>query len=518
MDPERPDDDVESSPEAPKSPSDETFVRSFSKTHAGSGRVPGRSLHHPFEAARSDPPPPAAPRESRPKPYEKVEIETQAPEFQERDEEVEAAEPLTEEFSPEAPSSERLKDADSSSFDAPQPFAPERSDAVDRLAALQRLQKRRVLYRWIIRSFFLTAFIVVGLLVYRRVFGPQEGAAGGAESALVNTAANYRFRVPNKHWRLVRPRAGSDFTLSRENSAALLWIESGPAAGATPRGKLGDDMRALWQKEIGEMIEESTTTELVAGEVAQRIVASGAVGGKHVRRVGLTFSHQGLWYRIQYEAPVDASNDFQTVDDECRFAIGSFFRFLGARPGWGLADADAKRFHGVQYEYSLDRPPGEWRVAPELQADSRFADLKLFDPARSASIVISPRQDARIEQLHDLYVRRQQKRFENAVAFRDGERLEIGGQPALRIRAYVDSPDAGARVLVVTFIQGENIAYQIEAETPQENALAVLPDVAQAVESFQVGPAAPKAQPTPPPADAQKDSHFQKAPDWVQPK
>jgi hypothetical protein len=449
-----------------------------------------------------------------------VEPESQGPDFQELDEDLDAvaAEFLPEEFSPEVPSHGGLEETDSGSSDAHQPFAPDRSDASDRLAALQRLQKRRVLYRWIIRSFFLTAFIVVGLLVYRRVFGPREGLASGQESALVNTAANYRFRIPNKHWRIVRTRPGSDVTLAREGPTALLWIESGPAAGATPLGKLGDDMRALWRKELEEMIEESSSTELVAGEVAQRIVASGTAGGNHIRRVGLAFSHQGLWYRIQYEAPVDASNSFQTADEECRFAIGSFFRFLGARPGWGLADADATRFHGVQYEYSLDRPPGDWRVAPELQADSRFADLKLFDPTRSASLVVSPRQDARIEQLHDLYVRRQQKRFENAIAFRNEERLEIGGRPALRVQAYVESPDAGARVLVVTFIQGENIAYQIEAETPQENAVAVLPDVAQAVESFQVGPAAPRAPATPPAADDRRDGHFQKAPDWVQPK
>lgn len=494
----------------------ETFVRSFSRDRERRDRIPGRTLHHPFATEPADhrlDEPAIEPEgvNSRPSPAEPVNVSPESREVAGEDNpfEPELGEPRDDKEGVDAPSWQEGPDAP-----ATETFSPTSDQVFERISGWEASRRKAATYRWIIRLFFLTVLAVLAFLTYQKLMTRPVDKRAGGNPVFVQDLRNYQFGPPNKHWKRTSNPNNADIVLERANPEGLLWIESGERDGPVPLGKLADETRIAWQQEGAGWIEESSVRAFVAGQEALKLTASCEPSQR--KRSAIVLWRQGFWYRISFEAP---ASDFEAVATECRIAVDDQFRFLrDRRADQRSHPADTKTFHGIAYEYQIDSPGDDWQEDADMTSDSRFADLKLRNASRTASLVVSPRPEATIDKLHDLYLRRQEKLFEGRLSIERDEELRIAGRPAKRLQASIEEDTIASRYLVTTFLQGDGIAYQIETEVNAEQAAEVLPALAIAIESFQVGSAAPMEREPKSADDGRHENHFRKAPDWVSPK
>lgn len=523
-----------SDPAANESEPAETFVRSFSKDRPALGRSSGKSFHHPLasepeDASTSDPEsefelPPnddSMVVEFPPSPSRTMEFTSEPSSAAgDLDSLSSRVDEIVEDDLPDDspwPENDREDSLAKEDIEANESFSAPSDEVFERFAGWEDSQQKATAYRWVIRIFFVVILAILAFLTYRKLTSKPGDRGKRGKTILLEELRGYRFALPNEQWKSVNKRPGSDVTLERDNPAAQLWIESGSRDSPIPFGKLADETRATWRADAIGWTEEASARSFVDGQEAYSLTARGGHGQMERKRSAQGLWHQGFWYRISFEA---SAADYDAVATECQAAIDEHFRFLSVRRGKDDSESSSPTiFHGIEFVYSIASPGSDWLEDSEWTADSRFADLKLRNARRTASLIVSPRAGATIDQLHDLYLRRQQKLFAEAITVERDEPLRIADGPARRLQASIQEDGFISRVFVAYFLQGDGIAYQLEAEVSADAAAEILPTLALAVQTFQVGPATPAESGDRQTADdGRGDNHFREAPDWVRPK
>lgn len=334
---------------------------------------------------------------------------------------------------------------------------------------------------WIVAAVAAFLAVGVGVWVYLEL-RRKDAPAPAMGDRFQNPGRNYSFQMPNRAWvadTALRDLDGADLAFQQSAWDATLEIGSEESTGGSPSlAQLRDQVTRRWRRDVSEL-RTYTEPAAMAGQSALLLFGEGNRSGSPIRMHAVVMAYRGIGYWLAFAA---AKERFAAANEDFR-AVWTSFQLLGDRPQWRGEEPTipAGVYASRRHPYRL-AAPGEWKEAPGLDVGSRFADLILVGPDKSATIVVSPRAAADVGQVRRAFVARQKKLFPNATIRDTGE---SSSGDVSTVDLFVDDPRE-AFFIVASFMEKRGAIYQIECRAPAELAATYRPLFARVPAGLEV--------------------------------
>lgn len=335
---------------------------------------------------------------------------------------------------------------------------------------------------------FATAVVLAALSLAAWRLGQRDDRASiPAEGDVYsNPERGYAVQAPSSTWRSDPQRARrekADIALVDDAHQAWLIICATDTTGG-PRSASPTlaDSRSRFQLEWKDVRERELPATTLAQIPADLWEVSGFDDQTAMKARVLGARRDHLVYQFLLIAP---QASFAGVERDWARTIASVRWTPMTAPALAKPSVAMEAFSSERYPYRLNVPVGAWRRQPTESAD-RFADLRLTDRTKSATVTISPRGSLDVTTAVDAYLERQRRLFPSSLHRPKRHNVTIAGRAGQRVELSIVDPEIGDFFLSTAFVSAPPLVYQIELRGSATDADRLKPQWSDIEAGFEI--------------------------------